>query len=218
LYNCFMSEVFVDVDKLANGLEKGIAHTNTFFCELPTHQRLRLTPCGLISTAIQQYLVAEGVDCALKISQPNLTLYPDLQHVFPVINPDSQDPTVIDASYSQFFEFVGLHTAYEVFSGTDAFPPEKVISFRFSEAELAADWLTLVAMRFRHINKHPKNSNGYDVTYCQPQNVTRQQLNQSYATIWNPDNTEPWSPDGDTTKQAKIIAQHIPTGCVTANI
>lgn len=144
-----MTEVLVDTEKLADGLELGIGHTDNYFrLVAPREDRLRMTACGLVSTAIDRYALREGLPSRLMISQPKLPFDADIQHVVVLIDPDGSDPTLIDASPSQFLAYAGLTVAYERLTSQRIFPPEKVLSFRLLDRECIVDWLADAALRF----------------------------------------------------------------------
>src|SRR5665213_1227896 len=107
-----MSEVLVDTEKLVYGLELGIGQSTTMFSALSPELMLRYSPCGLVSSAIVEYLKTQDIPVRQVISSPHLPFAPEVRHVIPLVG-ESENPRVVDASYSQFLGYVGISGAYE---------------------------------------------------------------------------------------------------------
>ncbi len=211
-----MSEVSVDREKLAYGLERGIGNSKTIFREVPKKYRLRVAPCGLVSTAISEYLRDMHVQHELIISRLFLSHEPDMQHVFPVIGDIYEDdPAAIDASYSQFLGHVGLHWGYETYSGTREFPREKIMIFKMSERNTAIDWLTAAAIRFQQANIHPKNEFDIDMGAGPLESADEETISSNYAKIWSPAAAYLWRPPKRVIEDGRTVAKHIPKNAIT---
>ena len=209
-----MTKVFIDTEKLASGLEQGIADSNDFFSYYPAEHRLRGPVCGVVSTAIQLYLHSSGIDSELIISKPKLPFDSSLEHVYLLIGMVGTDRVVVDASYSQFLSFVGLREGYEIISKESVYPAEKILDFNESQRGLVVNWLGMVANRFRTINSHPIT--GFDIDLgAGPMNyATTAELKTVFNSIWDPKNAELWVPDKFVLQDAAQIAQRIPKNCV----
>src|ERR1700741_2336071 len=144
-----MSNVVIDNEKLAYGLELGIGHTRTIFAGLPSNMRVRGSSCGLVSTAIYEYAQREDIPVELLISNPGLSFDADLQHVVVGVGEAGPNQRIVDASYSQFLGHVGLTIGYVQNLGEDVFPPQKVLDFELSERDVISDWLTVISVAFR---------------------------------------------------------------------
>ena len=205
-----MSELFVKSEILADGLKRGISKTSTIFSSLADRDKLRGSPCGLVSSAIHQYLVSSGLRSRLLISTPELTCDPTMQHVFPVVSCPSGKEIVIDASYSQFLGFVGLSYSYEECTNSKEFPKEEIIDFPLAASGIVAEWLTSVAVRFQRKNSHPINKWGIDAGGGPLEPAHHTVIYDSYSRIWSSANVTEWSPPDYVIADGFQVAQHIP--------
>lgn len=210
-----MSEVKVDTEKLADGLIAGIEETKTIFAYTPPEHRLRLAPCGLVSSAIHQYLLDRGISSELVISSPNFPFDKEKQHVFPLIGEPSADRTIVDASYSQFLGYVGLTTGYEVRRNTNVFPSEAIIDFKVSERGMVVDWLTNVAADFRRQRTHYDKNWYQDIGSKPLSKYVPAVINNYYSQIWAAENLQPWSPPDYAIEDGSVVAKHIPEDSIT---
>jgi hypothetical protein len=210
-----MTEVIVDTEKLAYGLEQGIGHSNTIWRSAPEADRLRLAPCGLVSSAIHNYLVEQDIASRQIIVRPNLSFDPEMEHVLPLIGEKDQDPLVVDASYSQFLGYVGLCLGYERAVGTKFFPDEKILSFNLSEKDMAINWLTKTAYEFRRINTHPRGEFSLDVGRGPLARASEKRIRQGYAQIYNPANFSPHTPPDRVIEDGNTVAKYIPQDTIT---
>ena len=211
-----MSKVEVDVEKLSYGLERGIGKVDPIFKAVPEKYRLRTTVCGLASAAISDYSRREGIPSRLVISQPLLEFDRSMRHVFPLLG-ESNDPspTAIDATYSQFFSYAGLHWTYEKYSGTTEFPPEKIMVFKLAQRALVAKWMAEKAAAFQKRNAYPYDPQ-LDRTLGRGPLATadKKAVQSAYSRIWDPDNIRAWQPSVVTRDGAKTISQSIPSGTI----
>jgi hypothetical protein len=158
--------------------------------------------------ALAEHLNDRGVSTSLQLSTPALEFDEGLKHVVPVIEADD-DPLVIDASYSQFLDFVGLDHYYETFTGQQHFPETEVISFRFSERDIITGWLADVAASFQSVNTMPEFEDGMRLGRGPLVSADRQTLQQTYDRIWNPANFSAWKPGASTLNAGRSVAGYI---------
>ncbi|OGL39644.1 hypothetical protein A3J32_02045 [Candidatus Saccharibacteria bacterium RIFCSPLOWO2_02_FULL_46_7] len=210
-----MSEVVVDTEKLAYGLERGIGHSDTIFSAAPIEFRLRCSPCGLVSSAINAYARRRDIPIQLMINSPNLAFDPEMQHVLPFLGEPSQELLVIDASFSLFLGYVGLGWGYETATGTKAFPPEKIIEFKLSERDIVIDWLTTVAVEFQKRNCRPKTDDGYDLGSGPLAIATPGVIKSVYSQIYGSQNYVPWTPPDYVLKHGETVSKYIPRSSIT---
>ena len=210
-----MANVLVDTEKLAYGLKRGIAETDTIYSAGPEEYMLRYTACGLVSSAIYQYCKREGIPSGFRISSPNLPFDSSMHHVVPIVGESGGDATVVDASYSQFLGYVGLHWGYETTSGAKAFPEEEIIDFRISETENMVDWLTSVAVQFQERNRRPCTEYGYDQGRGPLVIAERRVIKGVFNQIWNPANLKAWEPPERVLRDGQIVASRIDPGAIT---
>ena len=201
--------VSIDTEKLAFGLERGILDSSTMYRHAPQDAILRIAPCGLVSAAISRYLTHEDISHTLMISRPELSCDPKMQHVFPVVG----EGQIIDASYSQFFDYVGITVAYEVASQKRFYPIEKVIDFPFSERETIAEWMAGIACRFARENGCIEQ--GWRTVGNGPlRKVIKTAIQATYSSIWNPSSCDVWLPPDYAEHDGEDIARHIPKDAI----
>lgn len=214
-----MVEVIVDKEKLAHGLERGIGAANDIYESIPRKYRLRTTVCGIASTAIRDYTRREGIPSRLVASRPQLEFDPRMGHAMPLIGAEGDpDPTVIDASYSQFLSYAGLHWGYEVITGTKEFPPEKIMVFKLAQRALVINHLTERALEFQRKNMRPKDLGlGVSIELGKGplDSADEATIRAAYSRIWSPIYFYPWRPSRTTADQARKISEHIPSGTIT---
>jgi len=214
-YNYVMAEVTVDTQKLVFGLEKGIGRSGTIFSSSPTEWRLRYSPCGLVSSAIAEYLKKQGIPVRQVISTPNLAFDPEMQHVLPIVGESENDPVVIDASFSQFLGYVGISGGYEELSEERAFPDEKVIDFKLSEKDIMVNWLTAVATQFQSRNRRPRDEDNWSIGDGPLVVASASTIRQTYTKIWDPANFTPWESIPRVQRDGRAIAKYIPLRAIT---
>ncbi|MBI4033471.1 hypothetical protein HY379_00550 [Candidatus Saccharibacteria bacterium] len=210
-----MPEVIVDKEKLAYGLERGIEHTDTIFVEIPRKYILRGTPCGLVTSGIHEYTEAVGIPSKRVISTPDWSFDPELQHTFPLIGGDTENAVVVDASYSQFFTYIGLPWGYELATGTKEFPDDKILTFRLSERDVIAGWMSKVAVEFQGRNVHPEGVFSEDLGVGPLAEASHEEINAVYSRIWEPALSEPWLPPERVVKHGTVVANYIPKDAIT---
>ena len=135
-----MSSIEIDYEKLADGLETGMGHTQTIYSSADKQHRLRITPCGLVSTAIHNYAKRNNFDSRLLMSHPDLEFDPSLKHCMTEIRTD-QDSVTVDASFSQSLKYVGINSLYILDKNINPYPNEKIIGFKPNQREEYIEWL-----------------------------------------------------------------------------
>lgn len=206
-------QVNIDPEKLAFGLQRGLGRVEDAafdYFTIPKDYRLRMPMCGLVSLAIQEYMRSLGVSTDLYSSSPKLPFDPALEHVVPLIDMDGGDPLVVEGTFSQFLDYVGLNWSYEIHSGERAFPEEKIMSFRLSESDVLVEWLTRLSTEFQARNTHPTNEYGPDVGRGPLALASADEIRNAYSAIWNPDNFSEWEPTASTIAAGKKVACYIP--------
>ncbi len=209
-----MSEVKVDTEKLTYGLEKGIGYTNTYFSHLPEEKRLRYAVCGLVSSAIEEFLTEQEIPVRQVISTPELPFDHSMQHVMPLVGGESHE-VVVDASYSQFLGYIGLTNRFEELINEELFPEEKVIHFNLFERDLMISWLTKVVADFQSRNHQIGDE---DKWYFRPPPLAEapaSTIAQNLAMIWDPANFTDWKSTPRVKQHGKDVARHIPAGAIT---
>lgn len=208
-----MSEVIVDTEKLAYGLERGIGYTDTIWASVPSENRLRLAPCGLVSSSIHNYSTQNDIPSQEVIVSADFG-FDSGEHVLPLLGETNQDRVAVDASYSQFLGYVGLSLGYEECANVKVFPPEKILKFKLSETDLILDWLTIVAYEFRKLNTHPKDEFGLDVGRGPLTRASAARIRQTFTQIWNPSNYKLWTPPERVQRHGKTVSRHIPKDAI----
>lgn len=205
-----MQVLKIDYEKLAFGLERGIGNTRTIFASLEPHERLRITPCGLVSSAIHAYATRQGIDSMLAISNPQLDFDPKMQHVIPLLGHPDHTPTVVDASPSQFLTYVGLNIAYTKCIEEDVFPEEKVIGFKLDEREHIVQWLTTAATVFQKINRRPRDHLERQLGVGPLSDASPATIQAVYDKIWHPKNLTSWTPADYVLEDGRVASLDIP--------
>lgn len=208
-----MAEVVVDDEKLTRGLEEGIAHTRTMFADAPIDQRLRVSACGLVSSAVHEYAQSQGLPSRLFISSPRLPFNREMQHVVAAVG-DEMDPTIIDASYSQFLGYVGLTAGYEKALGRKAFPDEKILAFPFSAREMVFDWLTEVSVMFQRRSLVLVGKYGLSQGVGPLSKSSPEKIRNALAAIWSPSSLELWTPPEHVKEDGELVSRYIPKGAI----
>jgi len=143
-------------------------------------------------------------------------------HVMTIASSETEDgpaDTVIDGTYSQFFEFIGLTPVYEAVTGTRQFPEEKILVFEQGKRLEAVDKLADIAVSFQAHNIHPCNPNDPDQDLGDGPLAAapREVIHESFAEIWNPTHFRRWPPWNflDRKKAIETIISKIPEGTVS---
>lgn len=204
--------VHIDVEKITYGLEKGVPKTGTPFSYLPEKYIMRGSPCGLVTAGISTYLRKRGIPHQTPLSRFQLPWATEpIQHVFPVLD---EGEVCIDASYSQFFAGHGLEWQRERKIKRNAFPSEKLISFRVEEINEIADWMAEVSLQFcRQYPTVPDQWAAYTGDKLAPR-LSRVALGNIYKEIWSGGNWHAWNWPNYAFLHGEIIAREIPEGAI----
>lgn len=204
----------IDHHALALDLEAGIRQTDTIAAHVsPKRYLLRNSICGLVSTGIDIYLENQNIPSELHISSPDLIGATKCEHVFNVLDSDSDDPLVVDGTYSQFFGLAGLSYPYVHNSGEDLFPEEKVISFRFSERKIVADWMAGICRNFQS-RKKPLKSKYTHIGTGPLQGLSKHKMRDELERIWDLESTQDYLPPAHVKRAGAAIAGVIRPGLI----
>ena len=199
---------FENEQGLVDDLERGIGevHWNAFAWDASL--RLRLPLCGMTSLALTEALRNEGFEAESVESTTNLSTEEGMEHVFTVVNAE-EGRYIIDPTYSQFLDTIGLGTGYVTFGGEDLFPSRKIAVVPFEEGDVIAKQLADATQHFR-IHRQPVQDHLLAMSRYSMDDFTYDEVEREYSKIWNPDNFEPFIPrDGDTVKAGHRLAQFI---------
>jgi hypothetical protein len=213
----FMSEITVDTERLARNLQRGLGHTDDYISVAPAKYRLRSGWCELVSVAIAEHCKNRGILASAKKNVLALPFNTCKYHVIDLLDEDQPDPFILDATFSQFYDYVGLGCGYEEFSGTQVLPPEKIIACRVSQLGPVIGQIALTAFGFRQINSHPLNKYGIDMGDGPLANATLAEIIETYQHIWDVKRYQPLTTRLNTLKQAKIVATYISDKCITVS-
>lgn len=210
-------KVSVDTEKLAWGLEEGVSRSRTGFGSLPRETILRVTPCGIVSSAISEYLKKQEIPHQLIVSEPDLLFDPDMRHVFALVGNDPEHSKVIDASYSQFLWYVGLRPDHKEHIGVSFYPDKKVIDFKLAEPAREIEQIVDWAEAFQKFNQETPGRWGH-FSDGPLENASRAAIFSAFTEIWgNPDNLSPWKPSQRVINDGLVVSEGIPNGAITVS-
>lgn len=136
-----------------------------------------------------------------------------LEHVFALLG-SSGTPLIVDASYSQFKEYVGPIRLFENATKHKFFPEEEVLSMRPSGISTTARVLTHTCVNFREAQNQFPNwqaSLNHSPTIPKPLfDAPAEYLQARFEEIWDMEFPSSWKPFAHTLEAAKILASHIP--------
>ncbi len=195
----------VETAQLAGDLEKGLGEVHWAMKGIYPWLRLRTSVGAVTSLAVSQILREQGYNVELVVSQPELFIDPEMQHVIPVVHENGVD-TIIDSTYSQFLEYAGLYFGYVMFGGKNDYPEEKITSFEVGEAQKVVTRLSLLA---RYVMDHYEPVDEMPFPRIEFLGFTDEQIEATLAAIWNPDNFVEFTPSNDTLEASKKLAEFI---------
>lgn len=193
---------------LADDLERGIGevHWNAFTWD--SSLRLRLPLCGITSLALTEALQGQGYDARSVESTSDFGIEPGMKHVFTVLNNDGQQ-YIIDPTFSQFLDTVGLGTGYVTYGGEDLFPSRKIAIEPYEKGYEIAKSLARAATFFR-MNRQPTKDFYLSLATYPMEDFTHDEVEDEYRKIWNPDNFDVFIPEcEDDVKAGHQIAKFI---------
>lgn len=203
-------KVSVDTEKLTRGLEAGVPNTRMVSSDFPRDDILRTMPCGLVTSAISEYLKREEIPHQLVISEPDLWFNPNIRHVFPIVGESADHSVVVDAAYSQFLDFTGINTRNKDQLDADFFPEKKILDFRLQELDDTVDWLALWAEAFRDVEPYFEKLKAGPLS-----SVSNQAIRVSLNDVWNPNRLSPWNPSQRVVDHGRVVSESIPSGAIT---
>lgn len=191
---------------LVTSLEHGLGEVHWLTIGYDSSLRLRLPVCGLTSLALANVMAENGIKASAVISSPDLSVDPAMKHV--MVKAEVADQTVlIDPTYSQFLDFVGLSPGYVIFGGEDLFPAQKIATIRAEDGMDLAKHLASTAVYFR-TQRQPIEE--MELSTNLMEDLTYDELVEQYYEIWNPDNFESFvSEEPETHEVAHRLAQFI---------
>lgn len=192
--------------ELANDLERGLGDVHWMAAAYDKSLRLRVPVCGLTSTALVEAFRSAGVSAEPIISSPkDLITEPDSQHVFVRIETEN-GPYIVDPTYSQFLDKVGLSAGYVTFGGKNLYPERKIAVFKFDDGEKIAQDLATATLYFR---EHREELDEYMGTYAMDEMPFDELVNE-FSKIWNPDYFDAFiTCESETIKAGSRLAQYI---------
>ena len=211
-----MAELAIDYEKLEYGLTKGIGKTSTIYASVDEANRLRITPCGMVSTALHYYCLKQGLKSQLLICSPQLSFDPEMQHCLSVVNVDKKS-TALDACYSNLLCYSGIQYSYIMEKQFDPFPREKLISFNLNETETYIDWITDVIST--HQKQNVATFYGFLGRFCGDGHLStssRNDIRETYSAIYDFDRMVNFYPEDYVIIDGLTVAESIPSGAISA--
>lgn len=212
-----MSELSINTHLLAESLKKGM-QTERIYSFIPKEALLRTAVCGTVSTAIHLSTTALGIQSRLVVTRPLQDIDDALEHVFTVIGSDAKT-LIVDASYSQFMEYIGPIRLFENTTKQQVFPEEEVLTMPPSDVITAARILTNACIDFREAQiKFPNWQTSLTHSPAIPKplyDAPADYLQARFEEIWDMEFSSDWKPSARTLEAAKKLAPHIPPEAFT---
>lgn len=175
---------------------------------IPQETVLRYSICGLASVALQEYLHAHGVTSELHlqtVTHSSITAANTLQHVF-LVTEDVGHPYVIDPTFTQVLNLVGLTPYYEKLRASTFFPPHKIACFEVGQPHDSINLLGTVASHF--IQQAPPVTDRFGRTIGAP-DVSLQDFIEILRALWDIHSSIPYEPSPETTTAAQAIVRRL---------
>lgn len=190
---------------LADDLERGLGDVHWLAGAYDQSLRLRLPMCGITSVALTEAFRAVGVDAVAIESSPELTGENDAKHVF--VSVDTENGTyIVDPTYSQYLDAVGLSPGYVIFGGEDLFPERKIAVFKFDDGDIIARDLADATAHFREQRQEIDEYLGVHSM----ETLSHDELIEQFSKIWNPENFDTFIPrEPEVTQVGQRLAQFI---------
>ncbi len=205
-----MSELSINHQLLAGSLKDGM-QTEHMYSFIPKEALLRSAVCGTVSTAIHLSATALGIPSRLVVTRPLQDLDDALEHVFTLLG--DNEPLVVDASYSQFMEYVGPIRLFESATKQKVFPEAEVLAMPSSRASTAARMLTNACVVFREAQAQFPNWQAtlthLPVVPAPLCDAPADYLQARFEEVWDMEFPTGWSPSAHTLTAAKKLASHI---------
>jgi len=199
---------FENEQGLVDDLERGIGevHWNAFAWD--SSLRLRLPLCGMVSLALTEALQKEGFDAECVESTTDLSTELEMKHVLTVLNTGDQR-YIVDATYTQFLDTVGLCTGYVIFGGEDLYPTQKIAVIPYDGGDKIANDLANATLHFRKY-RQPVEDPILALATFSMDDFSFDEVEREYRKIWNPDNFDVFIPEReDDVKAGHRLAEFI---------
>ena len=174
---------------LVDDLERGLGDVHWLAAAYDPSLRLRLPVCGITSYALTAAFRSIGVAAEAIESSPELSGDSDSKHVFVSVETDLGE-YIVDPTYSQYLDAVGLSPGYVIFGGENLFPERKIAVFPVGEGYSLAENLASASVHFR---KHRTEINEYLGVHSM-EHMNHDELVAQFSKIWNPDNFNRFTP------------------------
>lgn len=195
---------------LAGDLERGLGEVHWLAAAYDQSLRLRLSVCGITSYALTQAFHSVGVEAETIESSPMLRGEDDSKHVFVSVNTKA-GRYIVDPTYSQYLDNVGLSPGYVIFGGEDLFPERKIAVFKFGDGNTLAEELADATLHFR---AHRQEIDEYLGVYSM-EHLNYNELVTQFNRIWNTDNFNNFVPSEPEVAQVGqqlarfIVPEHV---------
>ena len=198
--------ILTGAEQLASSLEQGLGESSWLIERMPSTLRLRDSVCGVTSVAVAAYFQNQGHSVELRLSKPHLSIDPRMQHVVAAVETDN-GVQVIDPTYSQFLEYVGLVPGYVEFGGEDLYPETKIFMYPDGQHDDIAAYIALASEEFLSNREEiPEHS----LRIGKLANTSLRHRFNTYRRIWDPVNFSRFNPNEEVDYYGHKIAKLIP--------
>lgn len=194
-----------NTDGVVASLERGLGEVHWIAKGFYPSLRLRMALCGITSVALAEKFTENEYDVELVISNPGIPNSKGMQHVMPLVRHGGRD-VLVDATYSQFMEYVGLTPGYIIFGGEDLYPKEKIrIIERGDDVAVATD-LYNASRNFLENRESIAEVNWKRNVF---DDVSEEEQKVLWSTIWKEENFDVFAPDEETMDAGRKLAQFL---------
>ncbi|RWZ78157.1 MAG: hypothetical protein EOT05_00045 [Candidatus Microsaccharimonas sossegonensis] len=193
----------VEAEPLAKDLEKGLGEVHDLLSAFNPEYRLSMGICGIVTVALSEKLDQLSVEHHLV--ETTLEIDSDYQeaHDFIIL----EDDTILDATYTSLYKYVGLTAGYLSMSGRGRlFPKQKIVTLPVGEHELLARQMGLQARYFMDhyipIDEVPQGRIIFE-------GKNEEEIAEAYAPVWDPENFSEYAPSKPTIEIGTKLAQFI---------
>lgn len=193
-------------EALAQDLETGLGELGWYYEVIPHDLRLRLPVSGIASLAIASTLREVGHRVEVVQTHPQLSFCPDETHVFPIIDPDSLSPTIIDATYGSMLRFAGLTPEAVMHGQPNDYPIEKILTFNQGNADRPASVLALKASQALE---------NWQLSPARPslepplRHMGKWAMYRAFSEFWRPANFKEFTPSPYVAGAAQYLREYI---------
>lgn len=185
----------IDCEKLADGIESSFDLSGDSKFRKLYLRMIVGGGCGDVSTAVMLYLQSQDIPAKTIISKPHLPFDRSMEHVMVAVNDEPDNPLMIDATYSQFLDYVGYSIAYDKITGRQIYPIERAIAFNINDRDNSLRKIAKAALHFRAIESELVKEVGYQFGEDWiPEVTTEQGMMDSLGPIWDHSNFYPYEP------------------------